>query len=501
MKPVGASPTPLQSGNSDSPTSADLDQVYRQRLNRYVTAMRNEKPDCIPIRPFVAEFTARYCGYTCQQVAHDYRLAFEAVIRCARDFDWDAVVPNMVAAWTGMAQAAGLRYYGIPGIGLPADVGFNYIEPPQDQAFMRADEYDALAADPPGYLYNVWLPRVSTEIVGPGQSATYRGTLALVKSAMAMRQYFDAFGPHIRRLREECGTPPALAGIFKAPLDIIADKLRGYLGLTMDLFERPHKVLAACEALMPHLCQVGLTTADPEKHLPIGFWMHRGCVPFLNPRQFASHYWPTLKPIIEEFWKHGHQTLFYAEGRWHHHFDAFRELPDRSIVFHCDRDDIFEVHRRLHDKFALSGGIPNVMLSFGQPEEVRAFCTRVIREVAHDGGYIMDAGAIMQNDTCPENLRAMTEVCRDLGTYSAGSYAPPTDTPPAEMPPSPAARRELCGLGGSPQPAIPPGICMPWTQKAQELPEIMGDRQLVRRIWDEIEGLASTYIWQLLLAF
>ena len=45
MKPVGASPTPLQSGNSDSPTSADLDQVYQQRLNRYVTAMRNEKPD------------------------------------------------------------------------------------------------------------------------------------------------------------------------------------------------------------------------------------------------------------------------------------------------------------------------------------------------------------------------------------------------------------------------------------------------------------------------
>ena len=86
-----------------------------------------------------------------------------------------------------------------------------------------------------------------------------------------------------------------------------------------------------------------------------------------------------LKPIIEEFWKQGHQTLFYAEGKWHHHFDAFRELPERSIVFHCDRDDIFEVHRRLHDKFAVSGGIPNVMLSFGKPREVREFCTRVIK--------------------------------------------------------------------------------------------------------------------------
>ena len=37
-----------------------IDQRYSERLNRYLTAMRNEKPDKIPIRPFVAEYTARY---------------------------------------------------------------------------------------------------------------------------------------------------------------------------------------------------------------------------------------------------------------------------------------------------------------------------------------------------------------------------------------------------------------------------------------------------------
>jgi len=475
--------------------------LYQQRLTRYVTAMRNEKPDCIPIRPFVAEFTAKYAGYTCQQVVHDYRYAFAAALRCARDFDWDAVVPNMVAAWTGMAQAAGLRYYGIPGIGLPHDMGFNYIEPPEEQAFMREDEYDLLIADPTGFLYSVWLPRVSSEICRPGEPATYRGILALVKSAMAMRQYFDAFGPHIQQLREQCGVVPAIAGIFKAPLDIIADKLRGYIGLTMDMVTQPDKVLAACEALMPHLYHVGLTTSDPERRLPIGFWMHRGCVPFVTPQQFESHYWPTLRPIIEEFWKQGRQTLFYAEGQWRYHFDAFRQLPDRSIVFHCDRDDLFEVHRRLHDKFAISGGIPNVMLSFGQPDEVRDFCTRVIREVACEGGYIMDAGAIMQNDTSIENLRVMTETCRELGVYSAGSYAPPTATPPADGPETEQVRAGLAGLAGRSAPGIPPGICWPWPEKARELPEVTGDPDLVRDIWNEIEGLASTYIWQLLLAF
>jgi len=476
-------------------------ELYQQRLARYVTAMRNEKPDCVPLRPFVAEFTARYAGYTCQQVAHDYRLAFDAALRCARDFDWDAVVPNMVAAWTGMAQAAGLRYYGIPGIGIPPEVGFNYIEPPEEQAFMRADEYDALIDDPNAFLYGVWLPRVSTEIRAPGEPTTYRATLALVKSAMAMTQYFHAFGPHLEKLRTESGTVSAIAGIFKAPLDIIADKLRGYIGLTMDLQTQPAKVLAACEALMPHLCHVGLTTADPARRVPIGFWMHRGCVPFVTPAQFASHYWPTLKPIIEEFWKHGHQTLFYAEGKWRWHFDAFRELPDRSIVFHCDQDDIFEVHRRLHDKFALSGGIPNVLLSWGQPDEVRAFCTRVLREVAREGGYIMDAGAIMQNDTSIENLQVMTRVCRELGAYPSGSYPPPSAAPPAETPTSVADRATLVGLDGRLRPRIPPGISLPWSEKARELPEITGDPDLVRAIWDEIEGLGNTYIWQLLLAF
>lgn len=479
----------------------NTEQLYQQRLARYVTAMRNEKPDMIPIRPFVAEFTARYAGYTCQEVAHDYTKAFEAAIKTAKDFQWDAIVPNMVYVWTGLAHAAGLRYYAIPGIGIPHTTGFNYIEPPEEQAFMKADEYDALIADPTGFLYSTWLPRVSTEISPVGQPATYRSHLALVKSAMAMLQYFYAFGPQIERMKTECGCVSAIAGIFKAPLDILADKLRGYVGLTMDLHTQPKKVLQACEALMPHLTHVGLTTADPARLVPIGFWMHRGCVPFINPKQFESHYWPTLKPCIEEFWKHGHQTLFYAEGKWKYHLDTFRELPDRSLVFHCDQDDIFEVHRKLHDKFAISGGIPNVLLSFGTPEEVRAFCRRVIEEVAHDGGYIMDAGAIMQDDTKPENLRALTDITRELGVYSAGSYPLPTATPAAESPAAQQSRAQVTGLAGRPTPRIKPGVCLPWEEKLKELPPITGDPGLIRKVWEDIEALGNTYIWQMLLSF
>jgi uroporphyrinogen-III decarboxylase len=476
-------------------------QLYQERLNRYVTAMRNERPDKVPIRPFVAEFTAKYAGYTCQEVAHDYQRAFEAALKTARDFDWDAVVPNMVYVWTGLAQAVGLRYYGIPGIGIPHTSGFNYIEPTEDKAFMREDEYDELIADPTAFLYNTWLPRVSTEVSRIGEASSYRNNLSFVKGAMAMLSYFYAFGPQIARLREECGVVSAIAGIFKAPFDILADKLRGYVGLTLDMHTQPNKVLKACEALMPHLCHVGLTTADPARLVPIGFWMHRGCVPFINPKQFASHYWPTLKPIIEEFWKNGHQTLFYAEGKWKHHLDSFRELPGRSIVFHCDQDDIFHVHRELHQHFAISGGIPNVLLSFGKPEEVRGFCRRVLEEVARDGGYIMDAGAIMQDDTSIENLRVLTETTREYGVYSEGSYKPPIATPPCEAGASSSERQRLTGMANQPHPKVKPGVCFPWEERVKELPEITGSPELVRRIWEDIDAFGNMYVWQLLLSF
>ncbi|NLX21726.1 MAG: hypothetical protein GXY55_08645 [Phycisphaerae bacterium] len=380
--------------------------------------MRNGKPDRIPIRPFVAEFAARYAGYTCQEVTHDYEKAFAAARKCAADFDWDAVVGNMVYVWTGLTQAIGLKYYAVPGIDVPADTGFQYREPSEGDAFMRPDEYDALIEDPTGFLFNVWLPRVSADVQPIGAPSTFRNNLSFLKGGMAMLSYFGGFGTQAARLRAESGTVSAIAGILKAPFDILADKLRGYVGLSMDLFERPDKVLAACEALMPHLLHVALSGADPEKNVPITIWMHRGCVPFISFEQFRKFYWATLKPIIQEIWARGHQVLFYAEGDWNRHLDAFAELPDGSIIYHADKGDIFEIHKAIGHKFCLSGGIPNWLLAYRTPDDVRACCKRIIDEVAPDGGYIMDASAIIQNDAKVENVRALTDFTREYGVYS-----------------------------------------------------------------------------------
>jgi uroporphyrinogen-III decarboxylase len=469
-------------------TADKMESLYQERLKRYVTAMRNEKPDMIPIRPFVAEFTAKYAGYTSQEVSYDYEKAFTAARKCAAEFDWDAVVGNMVYGWMALVKAIGLKYYAVPGIETPPNTAFQYLEPPEDEAWMRADEYDALIDDPTGYLYNVWLPRVSADVVAPGQPNTFRNNMSFVKGGMAMLQYFVGFGVQAARLRKESGSVSAISGILKAPFDILADKLRGYKGLCMDLYRQPKKVQAACEAMMPHLFEVALSGADPDRNVPIGLWMHRGCVPFVSPPQFEKFYWPTLKQIIEQLWARGCQTLFYAEGDWTASLKYIAELPERSIVFHVDRSDIHQTRRWLKEKFCVSGGIRNDVLALGTPQQVRDCCKQVIDTLGRDGGYVMDASAIMQDDTTAENLRAMTEATREFGRSTSARSAT------AFRPAPPKAEPFLQGKR-------PPGSCVPWEEKVKEFPPILGDKALVERLWKEIDSLGYTYIWQILESF
>ena len=467
----------------------EMEQKYQARLKRYVTAMNNGRPDCVPIRPFVAEFVAKYAGFNNQQVSLDYELIFEATRKCAADFDWDATTGNLIWNWAGFIKAVGWNSFAFPGIELSVDSIVQYKEPAEEQAYMKADEYDELIDDPTVFLFNVWLPRYTDHVQPPGGTVSFAHNMALLNGGMSLVGYNAANARQAALLREETGTVQAISGLLKAPLDILSDKLRGYVGLTFDLMERPEKVLKACEALMPHLTYFALAGADPAKNVPITIWMHRGCVPFVSPKHFENIYWPTLKPIVEEIWSHGHQVLFYAEGNWNAHLVRFAELPEHSIVYHVDRGDIFKAHQILGEKFCLSGGIPNDLLAIGTPEAVRQYCKKVIAGVARKGGYIMDASAIIQDDTKAENLRAMTEATREYGVYSQSASS---SSKSAKSAPAPKVESVIDRPGQK----CRPGVCIPWEEKKADFPVIQGDVDLVKKMWESQDMAGYFFIWQ-----
>ena len=46
-----------------------------------------------------------------------------------------------------------------------------------------------------------------------------------------------------------------------------------------------------------------------------------------------------------------------------------------------------------------------------------------------------------------------------------------------------------------------PGVCVTWEEKVRELKEIQADKELVQKVWEDIDGLGYVYIWQCLLSF
>ena len=61
--------------------------------------------------------------------------------------------------------------------------------------------------------------------------------------------------------------------------------------------------------------------------------------------------------------------------------------------------------------------MPNDLLAFGKPDDVRACCKKLIGLMGRGGGYVMDAAAIMQDEPKVENVWAMTEATREYGVY------------------------------------------------------------------------------------
>ena len=133
---------------------------------------------------------------------------------------------------------------------------------------------------------------------------------------------------------------------------------------------------------------------------------------------------------------------------------------------------------------------------------------RIVTEVIGGAGEIalddLDAlrhqrGAIMQNDTSIENLRAMTDAASAFGLSKDDPDM--TDLPPADVPASVTDRPSLRGIEGFSRGTRTPGTSIPWAEKAAELPPLQGDEAIVRQVWEEVDSAAYDFIWQMLLSF
>ncbi len=391
---------------------ADMAKLAEERKKRYLAVMNLEKPDKVPIRlSFSGEFITKVAGYTFQDTYYDLNKNIDATRKLLERFsELDTVMGPANLWWATLHDAVGAVYYKFAGLALEENTQFQYVE----KEYMFPEDYDDFIDNPTEWIATKFLPRIHSELSEPG---SYRATMGLVKGAFGLANQLGANGQAMGSYQQEFGVVPSVTGISKAPFDTLADTLRGLSGIMMDLYRRPDKLKKALEVIVPHNIFYGMATSQGETDYPAFMPLHRGAYPFLNMDQWVEFYWPTLKQVIEALWSNGKRIQFYAENNWTPYLEKIAELPDKSIVFHVDQTDMDKAHKILGGRFCLSGNVPNSLLAFGKPEEVKDYVKRLLDKYARDGGFILDSGAVILADAKEENIQALIEAGRDYGVY------------------------------------------------------------------------------------
>ncbi|HUW65014.1 MAG TPA: hypothetical protein VMW83_10010 [Spirochaetia bacterium] len=42
---------------------------------------------------------------------------------------------------------------------------------------------------------------------------------------------------------------------------------------------------------------------------------------------------------------------------------------------------------------------------------------------------------------------------------------------------------------------IPPGVCVPWERKVEEIGPLAGDEEMIKKEWEKLDTFAYMYLW------
>jgi uroporphyrinogen-III decarboxylase len=261
-------------------------------------------------------------------------------------------------------------------------------------------------------LHLWWLGTISPFAGSPD---LWKSLETLKEAGEEIMRWFASLDQYKQEIKAE-GFPIAYGGWAFAPFDLVGDTLRGLRGIFIDMIRQPEKLIEVVEKMIPIAIEAGSAAAEANDPPMAWIWLHKGSDEFMSVDQFKTFYWPSLKALICGLIDNGVIPVVYGEGRETSRLEYYAEIPKGKAIFHIATTDIFKAKDVLKDVACISGNIPNSLMTTGTPDDVRAYCKKLIDYCGKDGGYIMDTSALL-DDAKVENVRAMFDFTREYGIY------------------------------------------------------------------------------------
>lgn len=410
--------------------SKSPEELYQERVKRVLDTAALRIPDRVPVFGPYQKYPYTFGGITFREAMNDYAAAREACHKFVDYFQPDLDFGPIFAYPAKPMETLGWNAFKWPGHGLGEDTMYQYIE----GEYMSDDEYDEFIFDPSDFMLRKWAPRQFKALEGFSQIVPWRRfmwsgwmnfgffaspemkeTLNLaMKAGEEINEWWASQAQYWEEITAK-GYPLAFAGWDWPPFDIIGDTVRGTHKILADMRRRPEKLHDALEIATQIFIEYGSAAAGA----PIPFawvWVHKATREFMSDAQFKEFYWPYLRKGLIALVEKGVIPLVYWEADFESRLEHIVDVPPGKIVYHLSATNYEKAKDVLGGTTALMGNVPNVMMLSGTPDDVRAYCKKLIDVAGKDGGLIMDT-ALMLDEAKPENLKAMIDFTREYGVY------------------------------------------------------------------------------------
>jgi hypothetical protein len=411
------------------------EELFKEREKRISDAIALRVPDRVPILVFFGFFPARYAGMTVREVMYDPEKMWEAQTKTLFDFEPDADQNPYFMRYLGpILETLDFKQLIWPGHGLTSDHTYQFVE----GEYMKAEEYDAFLSDPSDFMVRRYWPRICGTLQGLEKLpplhniiSYYMGiptglgafslpeVIGALETLKAAGQESAKIGAYARRYgveMKQAGFPIQIGGVCQAPYDTLGDFFRGTKGIMLDMYRRPDTLIKACEKLLPFMLEMAIggtkVSGNPRVFIPI----HKGLDGFMSLDQFKKFFWPTLRDLMVALINEGLTPCPLWEGDCTTRLDVIKDLPAGKAIYALEATDIIKAKQKLRDRICIRGNLPISIMATGTPEDVRAYCKKLIDTAGKDGGYIMDTSTGL-DDAKPENVKAMFDFTREYGVY------------------------------------------------------------------------------------
>jgi len=370
----------------------------------------NKIPNRVPISIIVpGTVVAEYAGLDLKTVYWKPSLLREAMLELSGKINADVPISGVGNYTPVSSQALRSRNRAMSSTG--------YMQHPNITC-MEADEYDDLIADPYAFILEKCIPRLYGNL--SPESNPWKNITAL----SAESQLRMAIGKEDMELMQEQSERQGfqsvvrMAGFGRAPMDWIADQLRSFTGICIDIRRKRGKLIEALEAIYPMIYKIGVAKDldNVSRFHSTSFALHMAS--YLREKDFAEVWLPTWKRQVEDYASLGMRTSAFLEHDWNRLLDYVYELPTGS-VFSFELTDAKLIKEKLGKKHILSGGFPVRYLLTCTKDEVIGKTKDWLDIMAPGGQYIFgfDKPPLTLRDVNMDNLVAVCDTVREYGKY------------------------------------------------------------------------------------